>query len=264
MIKITIATACFVLLICFNPVYAAPAGGTNPVIDGSLVALAFEYDYVFDREIKSSSVNDGKIKEANTFYLRLTTKPADFLFLYAAAGCANFHIKSNLKNGNTLTEKYKTGFFTGGGAKLVYQVIPNLKFALDNQFNWWRADLDEVVYNQAVTEKSGHRSAWEYQLSGIFSYTIKWDKVIHPVQGEWPTMTPYIGIKYSYLNMDKGITVKTASGALEAPETIRNKNKAGLIFGTDIDLSSLGGFMFNLEARLLDENAISGSLSYNF
>jgi hypothetical protein len=121
-----------------------------------------------------------------------------------------------------------------------------------------------VVYNQAVTEKSGHRSAWEYQLSGIFSYTIKWDKVIHPVQGEWPTMTPYIGIKYSYLNMDKGITVKTASGALEAPETIRNKNKAGLIFGTDIDLSSLGGFMFNLEARLLDENAISGSLSYNF
>ena len=263
MLKLIVAI-CVVLFIIACPAYATPSGGTNPVTDGSLVALAFEYDYVFDREIKSSQINDGKIKEANTFYLTLTTKPADFLFLYAKAGGTNFQIKSTLTNGNTLIEKYKTGFFTGGGAKVVYEVIPNLKFALDNQLNWWRTDLEDISYNQQVTEKSGYRSAWEYQLSGIFSYTIKWDKIIHPVEGEWPTVTPYMGVKYSYLKMDKSITVSTSLGAVAVPDSIINKNKTGLIFGADIDLSSLGGFMFNLEARLLDENAISGALSYNF
>jgi|GEM_PF-1401338 len=263
MFKLMVAI-CAVLFIIACPAYATPSGGTNPVTDGSLVALAFEYDYVFDREIKSSQVNDGKIKEANTFYLTLTTKPADFLFLYAKAGGTNFQIKSTLTDGRTLTEKYKTGFFTGGGAKLVYEVIPNLKFALDNQLNWWTADIEDVSYDQGITEKSGHRSAWEYQLSGIFSYKIKWDKVVHPVNGEWPAITPYLGLKYSYLKMDNSINISTSSGAVVVPDSIRNKNKTGLIFGADIDLSSLGGFMFNLEARLLDENAISGSLSYNF
>jgi len=255
---------CVVLLIALSPAYAAPTGGTNPVTDGSLVALAFEYDYVFDREIKSSYVSEGKIKEANTFYLTLTTKPADFLFLYAKAGGANFHIKSTLTNGNTLIEKYKTGFFTGGGAKVVYEVIPNLKFALDNQLNWWRADLGDVSYDEVITEKSGYRSAWEYQLSGIFSYTINWDKVINPIQGEWPDITPYLGLKYSYLKMDKDINVKTASGDVAVPDSIRNDNKVGIICGMNIDFLSLGGFMFNLEFRLLDENAVSGALSYNF
>jgi hypothetical protein len=255
---------CCALLIGVVPVYAAPSGGTCPVIDGSLVSLALEYDYVFDREIKSSYVTNGKIKEASTVYLKLSTKPADFLFLYATAGGTNFHIKSDLTNGNTLTEKYKMGFFTGGGVKLIYEVIPNLKFALDNQLNWWRSDIDDVIYDQAITDKSGHRSAWEYQLSGIFSYTIKWDSVVHPVNGEWPAVTPYIGVKYSYLKMDNNITIKTSTGTVPAPDNIRNDNKAGLILGADIDLSSLGGFMFNLEARLLDENAISGAISYNF
>ncbi|TRZ53950.1 MAG: hypothetical protein D4S01_00355, partial [Dehalococcoidia bacterium] len=169
-----------------------------------------------------------------------------------------------LTNGNILIEKYKTGFFTGGGAKVVYEVIPNLKFALDNQFNWWKVDLDNVIYDQVLTSKSGSRSAWEYQLSAIFSYTIKWDKVIHPVQGEWPDITPYLGIKYSYLKMDNNINVETSAGSVGVPDNIRNDNKAGIIGGMDINLASLGGFMFNLEFRLLDENAISGALSYNF
>jgi hypothetical protein len=256
--------AAMLILISVSTSYAAPTGGTNPVIDGSLVALAFEYDYVFDREIKSSAINKGKVKEANTFYLKLSTKPADFLFLYATAGGTNFNIKSTLKSGKDLTEKYKTGFFTGGGVKVIYEFMPSLKFALDNQLNWWRSDLDDINYDEAITEKSGHRSAWEYQLSGILSYTIKWDKIVHPVQGEWPAITPYFGLKYSYLKMSKSISVKTASESVSVPDTIRNKNRAGIICGADIDLSSLGGFMFNIEGRFLDETALSGALTYNF
>ena len=60
------------------------------------------------------------------------------------------------------------------------------------------------------------------------------------------------------------ITVNTGLGALDVPNTAKNSNNIGVICGLDMDLRKMGGFMFNFEARFADENAVSGSLSYNF
>jgi hypothetical protein len=250
-------------LIFIKPSFAAYSGSTNPIIDGSLVALALEFDHVFDRKIQSSQIKDGKIKQASSCYLKLTGRPTDYLFLFAQAGGTNFDVKSNLHNGKSLNEKYDIGFFTGVGAKIVHEFMPMAKFSLTNQVNWWKTDLDSIAYEEAITEKSGYREGLEYQFTGILSYTIEWDMVAHPVEGSWSPITPYIGFKYSYLRLDNNITVKTASGYLNMPK-IKNKNRAGIVCGLDMNPSTLGGFMLNLEFRFFDESAISGSLGYSF
>jgi hypothetical protein len=157
------------------------------------------------------------------------------------------------------------GFYTGIGAKIIYEFIPKVKVAVDNQINWWRSDVDEVSYaGISASTLSGHASAWEYQLAGILSYTIDNEKLIHPAQGEWPEFTPYAGIKFAYLEMDSKVTASTPSASIPMPDSFNNDNKFGVIVGLDVNFVSLGGFSMNIEGRFLDENAISGFLNYNF
>ncbi|NQT95954.1 MAG: hypothetical protein HQ572_05830, partial [Candidatus Omnitrophica bacterium] len=253
------------LACCFCPgSYAAPVGGSNPIIDGNLVAFAFEYDYIFDRDIKSSDISTGEISEQNTFYCKLSFKPVDFLSVYTKTGIANFKLESQLNNGNVYEENYESGFYVGGGASLTYEFVPRVRATIDNQINWWRSDIDSGSYPSSISEISGHSSAMEYQLAGILSYKIDYKSLIHPAHGEWPHLTPYAGVKYTHLKIDVDTTAKSGSTSIPVPDGYKNENKVGIICGADLTFESLTGFSFNVEGRFLDETAISGYLNYNF
>jgi hypothetical protein len=263
-IKLFLSVITIFTLIC-SSAFAGTVSGVDPVVDGSLVAFALEDDYVFDRHIKSSDINKGKIKWQNTFYGKLTFKATDFLFVYGKAGITKFRTDMQLNNGISIEEDYDIGFYTGGGAKLVYEFIPRFRLAIDNQLNWWRCNVADVRYNQVhSTDQSGHLTCVEYQLSGIVGYRVDYEKLIHPVQGEVPHLYPYIGVKYAHLSMDSDVTGSGPSFSTSTPDDRKNEDKVGLVLGLDARMPSLDGFSFNIECRLLDEDAISGFIQYSF
>ena len=254
-----------ILNFCYAYSLAAQTGGTSPVVDGSLVVLGGEYDYILDRTLKSSDIKNGKISEESTFYAKLTFKIADFLSVYTKAGMSNLKTEMDIPNGSKLKEDYDFGFYGGAGAKISYQLMPRLRAALDNQLNFWKCDIRDVDYlSWHITSQTGHISIWEYQLAGILSYTIDHNKLISPAQGEFPKLTPYLGLKYAYLKMDSNVTAIGDGISVTAPHIRKNDDNVGIIFGLDITFDSLSGFAFNIEGRFLDETAISGYLNYSF
>jgi len=246
-------------------VHAAPVGGTNPVIDGNLTAFSFEYDYVVERDLESNDINAGEIAEQSTVYGKLSFKPTDNLAIYGKVGAIDFNIDATLSDTNVYSEKYEFGLYVGGGASLTYEIVPRVRATVDNQINWWRCDIDGVEYAGSSSNTiDGDIKGLEYQLSGIVSYLINYQELVHPVHGEWPQFVPYIGVKYSYFNLDSDVVATNGSTAVPVPGEYENENKVGIILGTDIGLPSLSGFSFNLEFRLLDETAVSTYLNYNF
>jgi len=254
------------LLSCFcSPAFGAAVGGTNPVVDGSLVALAFECDHIYDRDLKASNASNASISEQNTIYGKLTFKTNEYFNLYVKAGAATFRTKADLDNGSVLREEYDPGIYAGIGAKVLYEFVPRVTLAIDNQFNWWRSDVGDIVYDEvSAADESGHRTCWEYQLSGVLSYKIDYKKLFSPIQGEWPVFTPYVGIKYAHLKIDSIPSATSGGTQIPMPDDYSNKYSAGLIFGLDTTLQSLGGFSFNIEGRIFDETALSGYVQYNF
>ena len=253
-----------VIVLSAQTAFAAYSGGTHPIVDGSLIALALEYDYVFDRDLTASGVTEAGLDDASAYYLKFSAQPTKFMSLYAKIGGTNFNVESTLANGNKLIEDYDTGLFIGGGVKVVYELMPNVNVGIDNQFNWWKSDIVNASYTAAVTDVTGDRSGWEYQLAGILSYDINWDEVVNPIHGGWPRFSPYVGVKYSKFELDNNVIVKSGGTALSIPGTLTNDNKAGFIYGLDIVFDDVEGFTFNLEGRLIDETAISGNINYNF
>jgi hypothetical protein len=254
-----------ILLAMAPSVYAAPVRGTHPVVDGSLVAFSLEYDYIYDRDLKDSNINKGKIREENTVYGKLTFKATEYASVYIKGGGTNFDTRFEFKDSKTLDETYNAGFYAGGGVKLYYEFLPKITACLDNQLNWWRSDIEEAKYSGGtVTSQSGYTSAWEYQVAGIFSYTIDYKTIMNPSYGELPQFTPYIGVKYAYLETDSNVKIKGAGFTVSPPDKAKNDTNAGVILGVEMTLESLSAFKFNIEARLLDDNAISVALDYNF
>jgi len=254
-----------IVLAISNQALAAPVGGSNPVIDGSLAAFSFEYDYVSDRDLESNDISAGEISDQSTVYGRLSFKPLENIALYVKAGATDFNVATTLSNGTSYNEKYQFGFYTGGGASLTYEFVPRVRATIDNQINWYRCDIEGVEYGGANNYTiDGDISGLEYQLSGIISYLINYQELVHPVHGEWPQFMPYIGVKYSYLRLDSDVTATNGSTTVPVPSEYENEKNVGIILGTDIGLPSLSGFSFNLEFRLLDETAVSTYLNYNF
>lgn len=244
---------------------AAPTNGTDPVVAGRLWALAVEYDYIYERDLESSEITEGRIDEANTAYAKLTFKPSKYLSLYGKAGISNFRTDVKLNNGKTIKEEYDTGFYTGGGGRVICELGPKFKVCVDNQFSWWNCGIDSLEYGGVLaTTVSDDTAAWEYQISGILSYKIDWQNVIHPIQGEYPALIPYIGAKYACLEIDSDVTAAGPDFSISPPDKRKNDRKLGIVCGLDIDFLSLYGFSFNIEGRFLDETAISGFISYNF
>lgn len=251
-----------------NIALAATVSGTHPVIDGSIVALAGEYDYVFDRDIKSSDISDGIIDEQNTFYVKLIFKAIDLVTIYTKVGVTSFKLVSKMNNGTTINEDYAPGFYTGGGAKLVHEFIPRVRFAADAQLSWWSCNIDEAAYvdsgGRVMSDDTGDTSAWEVQLSGILSYEIDYQSLVHPVHGGLPVMIPYAGLKYAHLKMDSEVTATSNGESVTMPDAMKNDNKLGIVCGLDISFPSVDGFTFNIEGRFLDDNSLSGHMKYNF
>lgn len=248
-----------------TPSLAAPSGGTDIFAEGRPWAVAAEYDYLYKRDMESSDIKDGEAKEANTAYGKVTFRPSKFLSLYGKFGIVNFETEMDMNTGKTIEEKYNAGIYTGGGARLNLELGPSFRISVDNQYGWQSCDIDDVTYGGiAATTKTGDITVWEYQLSGILSYKLTWEKVVHPIHGEYPALIPYAGAKYAYLEMDSDVTASGPGYSISAPDKRKNDRRLGVICGLDIDFISLGGFVLNIEGRFLDETAISGYVSYNF
>lgn len=245
---------------------AAPTGGTDPIVEGRQWAIAAEYDYVYSRDLESSEISDGEIKEGNAAYAKISFKPSRFLALYGKAGLANFETDMDMTNGKTIEEKFAAGFYTGGGARVSIEATPRFLISIDNQFDWQNCDIDDIVYGGiTATTKTGDATMWEYQVSGILSYKFDWEKVVHPIHGEYPALIPYAGAKYAIVEIDNDLTMDGPGFAAAVPPGIRkNDHNLGIIFGLDIDFTTLGGFNLNIEARFADETAVSGYVGYNF
>jgi len=241
-------------------------GGTEAVAAKSKWAVAPEIEYVADRDMKGSSITEGKFKYQNLGSGRLTFQPAKFVQFFGKAGLTNFNFNSTLDNGLELIEKSKPGAYFGGGAKVKYEVFPRFTLALDAQFSWFQCDIEDVQYDTYyATDMSGHMTGTEYQGAFIASYKIPWETIIPPCEGEYPYLSPYAGVKYAKFKLDSNVDASNPDYySIAVPAERENKQEIGFVLGTDISFASLNGFNLNIEVGLLDETSVSGNLTYSF
>lgn len=267
MLKRVLVSVALVGGICFlsMPSLAAPSGGPDPMVEGREWAIAVNLDYVSERELKSSEIREGEYKEATTAFAKVSFQPNNFFTFYGKAGIANLETDMELNIGRTVKEKFAAGFYTGGGARVILDLGKGFSVIGDNQFSYQSNDIDDVEYGGVMaTTKEGKLNIWEYQLAGLLCYKIDWDKLVHPIHGEFPALTPYVGAKYSMLEMDGDITASGSGFSITSAGMRKNEESFGIILGLGIDFYTLGGFAFDIEYRFLDEDAISGYLNYTF
>lgn len=267
MLKRALVAAVLVGAICFlsMPSLASPSGGPDPMVEGRQWAAAAELDFISERKLESSEASSAEYKEALTAYAKVSFQPSELLTLYGKAGIANLETDLILTDGNNIKEKFNTGFYTGGGGRIILDLGAGFSVIADNQFSWQTNEIEDVEYNGvSATNKDSEMTLWEYQLAGLLCYKINWDKLVHPIHGEYPALTPYVGAKYAYLEMDADVRASGPGFSITSAGMRKNEDTFGLILGLGIDFYTLGGFAFNIEYRHLDEDAISGYLNYTF
>jgi len=253
------------LLVPGASAYAAPIGSPDPSVDGSLVALAFGFDNILERDLKVSDANSAKTEDSTSFYARLSYKPLSFLCLYGNAGTMKFTNYFTLNNGTKYHEKYKIGFIGGGGANIFFNIMANTRIHVDNQINWWTCDIEEAtVDNGGTSNEKGNITAWEYQVTGLISYRFDLEEYAHPAQGEKTYWAPYAGVKYSHLEMETDIKVDFSNSTDYIPGKRENDTKIGIVGGCDLVMPLFPNFKLNVEGRFLDDTAVSLNAMYNF
>ncbi|MFC1806965.1 hypothetical protein ACFL0T_01165 [Candidatus Omnitrophota bacterium] len=247
--------------------YCATVGASDLVLDGSLISLALEYDYIADRDFKSDDFSSGEIEEQSSIYLVFSIRPKerDYLTVYGKFGATEFETRLDLNSGAELFENYGIGTLLGGGFRIDHKLVPKVTVSMDNQFNWFSCDADQIRFLEAESNTpSGRATAFEYQISGIVSYKIDWESMIHPAHGEFPFFQPYAGIKFAHLDMDSNARGAGPGFDIAAPADRKNGDKFGMFGGVELGIINAPNLRGNLEVRFLDEFGASGKLTYSF
>ena len=256
-------------------VYGLSIGGAETQGKGK-IALGLEGEYVFDRDLKTSSVLD-TIK--NT-YLEIKFKPEldrmsrgmlkisyglfDGLDVYGKIGAADFKIKDGIGGswidestgdegllGGNFKVDSETAFAYGGGIKGNLKIGKNWLIGVDVQYLRHKDDVSGsvLVYNVAhpkterrIVDLDRKMTVQEWHFASYLARKLG-------------NFTPYLGVKYSDLRM-KLNDIDNISLKFNA------KDRFGTFLGTDYKIGK--HFRLNLEGRFVDERAVSSRISYRF
>lgn len=243
-------------LLTASAAYAIMAGNPAEVMQKEMThksgELSLESNFIFESDIKQDNTGNNQKEEGEWYLVKGTANITDYLDLYARVGVS--HLKHEDKSQNITEEMdYALGF--GGGAKiLLYEYNPwGLKITLDSQYYATFPDIDSVKIG-STTHSGGIQTSYkEHNIQTALLGQIKTGPIL-----------PYLGVNFSYRNIDNEFTVNNVKYNLSG----ENKNKVGLTVGLDFPFSfeeiASGRGILSVEGRFFDETGLSVALTNRF
>lgn len=219
--------ASLVCLIASGSVMAAPVGWINPEM--GRFSVSGEVGSVTDRDMEQNNNTSIKGEVESVYYVaRIDYGLTDLVEIYGRIGGADLDGTGNTFPGNNLS--------TSGELA-------------------WGAGIQGIIYNAGTWNLAADAQYFAHsdhqQNAGARQYDWKEWQVGVQVQGQWDQFHPYLGVKYSNLDID------VSNGAdLEAEDNV------GVYLGAGFDLA--GNWSGYLEGRFIDETAFGGGISYTF
>ena len=214
--------------------------------------LSLESNFIFESDIKPDNSSNNQKEEGEWYLVKGTANITDYLDLYARVGVS--HLKHEDKSQN-INEEMDYSLAFGGGVKiLLYEYNPwGFKITLDSQYYGTFPDIKSVKIDSTTHSGGIQISYKEHNIQTALVSQIKTGPIL-----------PYLGVTFSYRNIDNEFTVNNVKYNLSG----KNKNKVGMTVGLDFPFTfeeiASGTGILSLEGRLFDEMGLSVSLTNRF
>ncbi len=222
------------------------------------LSVGIEGDWMFNKDLIVSEGTDAKADFSQSYRARIGYRLWGPLEVYALVGAANLKLEAtSLQTGETLTEKFGSGFLGGGGASLHFELPENywnLLVSVDGQFTQWKGELDGFRGSTIgiLTNPRGNVQARAYHAALTVGKRF--------AVGAEGKITPYVGGRWSQFTAQENDLITNEAEIIESGW--RADNHVGVIVGISTDLTE--HWQFEVEGRLVDENAISARARFRF
>ncbi|MBX9744445.1 MAG: hypothetical protein K2X08_04465 [Chlamydiales bacterium] len=255
------------LFLClFSSLYAAPVGNSSAprLIERGFfissdwwgnVRIGYEGDFVSDGKLEQYGEGYGRVDcyEQQTNSGTVTGNIVDRLDLFAVLGSSRTNATWRFMNEEAIHRielETNYAFLWGLGIRGILYEDEDLSLTLGGRFetssydpSWATLDgIPQSIAHSLLTWKE-----WQIDLDASYKIDI---------------FTPYVGVKYSHARSELSGFTFPISEKGAGTNQFKNRNSVGVFLGCA--LSSAKYFMLNVEARLLDEEAVTVSGDIRF
>lgn len=209
-----------------------------------LFQTGYQFDYVFDRKLKSAGCARARIDQ---FQFRMnqgviTASLADRVSVYGSVGAMQSFF-SHRPSSDGMRREYQTGDNTtwGGGGRIVVYESSKLSLGFEGGYQWAQLPLrwDALDGKSFTTRSSLHYQEWQVGFG---------------VGGQIDFLNPYGAVKYSFVK-GKVTDIRSDLQLSCTSFQMRNRDHVGLVFGCTFTTGNY--FDLTIESRFLDEMALS-------
>lgn len=217
--------------------------------------LGYEGDFVSNGLMQQALQGSGRVDvyEAWTNSGVLTLNILDRIDVYGLLGASRTKAEWRFENEGAVTRialKTEYNFLWAVGGRTIFYEWNRASLGLGGRYTASAYHPEHTTSNGALVNAQGSLFHWhEWQVNLDLTYHIS-------------LFTPYIGAKYSYAKTDLKDFPVPISASGTGDNSFKNETPVGLYLGCS--LSNGKYFMFNIEARLIDEEAVSVSGDFRF
>ncbi len=214
---------------------------SSPWIGGE---AGYQIDNVFNRRVK---IENAPYLHISPYKMRFNQGVVTLIGfnraeIYAPIGAIEMDFTTQNRSTGALTQFQTNDHFTWGiGGRLILSEWWGIVFGVLGSFQHARFCFSPTEWMGRAASPSAGLRYYEWQLGGGMSTTMDW-------------FTPYIAAKYSYFSAN----VTTMSSKLK----LRSVEHFGLVLG--FSLAAKRAFSLTVEARLIDEESLTGAWSFRF
>lgn len=258
----------FVAALCASlPLFGAPVGNTSaPQIleDGFFISrnswvdvrAGYEGDFVTNGRMEQQDEGSGRVDcyEQFTNSGTVTLNLLDRIDLYAVFGSSSTNADwrfTDLENSvHRIEIQTDRNFLWAAGGRAIFFEWGCASLGLGGRYSWAKYDPEWMTSDGASVPTGRGILRWtEWQVNLDLSYKIE-------------LFTPYIGTKYSSARTILSQFPVPISDSGSGSDQFENTHPVGLYLGCALSTGQY--FMLNVEARLIDEEAITVSGDFRF
>ena len=222
---------------------------------------SFDAEFVLDKDLRTSFEMQGAELEGNWNMTKIGATFFNKVEPYIKLGTSSLEVKWK-QNSENIEVEADDGFAWGGGVKMVLWDFDNwgIRLTGDAQYRISEPDASQVLRGSTTVNDTGAVfKIEEYQaslaLSKKFELPLKWQSIY---------VVPYTGISISDSTVDVSFKDPNAPGADFSLFDASNDSAAGLFIGCDIMPNLMSSFIYSIEARFLNEIALTfgGTLKF--
>ena len=254
-------------LVATSALHAAPVGNPSApqlIDEGFFMSCdtwinfraGYEGDFVADARMKQQTEGHGRVDsyQQTTNAGTATINFVDRLDIFGVFGSSRTY--GEWRYTDAIGEMFQVEMETlyhfrwGVGERGILFEWGNTSLGLGGRYESCNYDPEWLTIDGVNVDATGTSLKWyEWQVDLDISYRID-------------LLTPYIGLKYSYVNSTlNGFPVAISSSG-EGKNHFRNRTPVGLFIGCSLSTGKY--FMLNVEGRLIDEEAVTISGDIRF